>query len=122
MRIILALCLILQLFIMAPAFSARSTLPVSNCQTLTCVRKEIDLIDEKIVDLLVQRFAYVKKAGVLKRNRKHIHDCAREQEILQQVRKQADKQGLPGVIVVDVFKTILHESNEFEKKYHPFHN
>lgn len=106
-----------------PNIALAKAAPASlGCHTLTCVRKEIDHVDDEIVDLLVQRFAYVKKAGELKRNRKHIHDCAREQEILAQVRKQAEQQGLPGVIMVEIFKTILDQSNLYERKYHPFHN
>lgn len=94
----------------------------TNCQTLTCVRKEIDVIDEKIVVLIAQRLAYVRKAGELKKNRKIIHDCAREREILNQARKQAEKLGFSGSIAAEIFKTILSQSNIYERKYHTFRN
>lgn len=94
----------------------------TNCQTLTCVRNEIDVIDEKIVVLIAQRLAYVKKAGELKKNRKIIHDCARERDILNQARKQAEKLGFSGSIAVEIFRTILAQSNLYELKYHTFRN
>ncbi len=99
-----------------------STAPTSNCQTLSCVRREIDVIDKQIVELIGKRLAYVKMAGELKKNRKIIHDCAREHEILEEVKEQAASLGYPSDIAVEIFKTILVQSNIYERKYHAFHN
>lgn len=114
------------LFFQQPSFAfwgkENPTAPTSNCQTLSCVRKEIDVIDKQIVELIGKRLAYVKMAGELKKNRKIIHDCAREHEILQQAKEQAESLGYPSDIAVEVFKTILVQSNSYERKYHTFRN
>lgn len=114
--------LLLSIFVISSAANATTVTTTTNCQSLSCLRKQIDIVDKQIVDLLGLRLSYVKKAGELKKNRKSIHDCAREKEILDQVKIQAINQGYPGEIAEEVFKTILLQSNAYEKKYHQFHN
>lgn len=120
------LFLTILLFFQQPCFAfwgkENSTAPTSNCQTLSCVRKEIDVLDKQIVELIGKRLAYVKMAGELKKNRKLIHDCAREHEILKQAKEQAESLGYPSSIAEEIFKTILAQSNIYERKYHTFRN
>ena len=94
--------------------------PASHCKDLTCVRDNIDSINAKIVRLLGERLQYVKRAGELKKNVKSVHDQKRENAILQSVSKQAKKLGYPGGVAVAVFKTILAQSNVYEKQFHHY--
>ena len=92
------------------------------CQTLICVRKNIDVIDTKIVKLIGFRLTYVRRAGELKKNTASIHDQARENKVLKKVTYQAEKAGYSGSIASAIFKTILLQSNIYEKKIHTINN
>ena len=90
--------------------------PAQNCKTLSCVRKNIDIIDQQMVKLIGQRLTYVKRAGELKGHKIPVYDPAREKVILDTVGQQAEKQGYPASIAQDVFKTILNQSRTYEEK------
>lgn len=94
--------------------------PAQDCQSLQCVRNNIDIVDDKIVVLIGQRLAYVRRAGELKKNQFTIHDSAREKKILHKVELKAKQQGYPSEIAIDVFKTLLASSNRYEQKYHRY--
>ncbi len=94
--------------------------PAARCQTLNCVRNNIDLVDMKIVNLMGARLTYVKRAGELKKHQKSLHDQSRENEILKKVGQQAEKAGYPASIGIAVFKTILLQSNLYEKQFHRY--
>ncbi len=47
-------------------------------------------------------------------------DQAREDKILAFLSQQADKKGYLGEIAKTVFKTILHQSNNYEKRFHHY--
>lgn len=110
MRVIL---IALSFLIVGNAFAA-----ASSCQTLTCVRENIDRIDASIVKLLGKRLTYVKRAGGIKKKTKSVYDPKREQKILQKVGKQAMVAGYPASIAIVVFQTILKQSVIYEKRFH----
>lgn len=87
----------------------------SSCETLACVRKNIDRIDAKMIALLGQRLTYVKRAGELKKNQA-IYDRRRERKILRRIEEQAIAEGYPASIAIAVFETILRQSVLYEKK------
>ena len=102
--------------VIAANSTALSNTSTQTCQMLTCVRKNIDLIDTKIVKLIGLRLTYVKRAGELKKNTFSIHDQARENRVLANVTNQAEKAGYSGSIASAIFKSILLQSNIYEKK------
>lgn len=89
-------------------------LPAQNCFELRCVRANIDILDAEIVELLGQRLTYVKRAGKLKKDRQAVHDPEREKQILSRVYQLALKEGYPGSIAVEVYKTLLVQTNRHE--------
>lgn len=89
----------------------------SQCQSLHCVRVGIDQINAKIVTLLGQRLRYVARAGELKGRKHPVHDPKREAIILQAVMQQAKEQDYPPQIAKAVFKTILQQSVQYEKRF-----
>lgn len=106
--------LIIFLFLMYSSLAWATS--AENCQTLSCVRAGIDAIDQHIVVLISERLAYVKKAAELKQqDKKAVHDAAREQNILTSVSLQAQQLGYDGKIAQAIFKTILYQSNQYEK-------
>lgn len=104
----------------ASAISPTNLTPASDCQTLECVRNNIDNVDKQIIALIGDRLTYVKRAGELKKHTASVHDQARENKILQTVSQQAENAGYPGSIASAVFKTILTQSNIYEKQFHHY--
>jgi DNA-nicking Smr family endonuclease/chorismate mutase len=80
---------------------------------LDFIRKNIDCIDYRLVDLLCQRFDYAKQAAVLKQT--SIRDDKREEAVLDRVGKQAEKKGLDKKNIFPVFKEILDQMRRYQK-------
>jgi isochorismate pyruvate lyase len=91
-------------------------IPATNCATLICVRSNIDIIDSEIVKLIGSRLAYVKRAGELKKGKQGIHDQVRENQIILKVAQLASKEGYPGFIAAEVYKTLLAQANIYEQQ------
>lgn len=71
------------------------------------LRRNIDDIDSQIINLLAQRLHLVKQVGLYKlSNTCTIRDKAREEEILDRIRKQAVDKKLDSRVVERIF-TIL---------------
>ncbi|MBP7793326.1 MAG: prephenate dehydratase [Candidatus Goldbacteria bacterium] len=76
-------------------------------------RKEIDVIDDHIVELLHKRAAMVKKIAEIKQREKvHIYDPARESLILKRIKKG----DFPVEAVKNVFNEIFSASRYLQKK------
>ena len=82
------------------------------------LRKEIDLIDDKLIKLLEQRFQITSKIGVKKREQKHsVFDPSRELEILEKIKT---KDPLIKEELESVYKAIFTESKKgISLKQHP---
>lgn len=77
------------------------------------LRKEIDKVDEKIVNLLVRRDALVKEiAQIKKKDGITVKDQDRENEIIVRMKKKAINCGLDGRFVEELFKLVLKKSKE----------
>jgi len=75
------------------------------------VRKDIDLIDNKILDLLKKRLLIVKKIGVWKsKNGMKVRDANREGEMFSLLTDKANKKGLDEEFVLSLWKLILKNS------------
>ena len=105
---------------MASMLRTKQLILAKRCDTLDCVRDRINLIDQKIVLLIRDRLIYVQRAAELKKEKKSVHDQEREDKTLSSVSQQAEKAGYPGEIAKAVFKTILHQSNNYEKRFHHY--
>jgi isochorismate pyruvate lyase len=88
-----------------------------SCPNLTCVRNNIDTIDSEIVKLIGLRLTFVKRAGKLKKGKQAIHDQVRENQIILKVTQLASKNGYPGFIAAEVYKTLLTQANIYEQEY-----
>ena len=77
-------------------------------------RKKIDLIDKKIVKLLLLRLDLVKKIGKYKKKNKiEITDKKREMQVLSNTKKLG---GLHQKFVADIFKNIVNFSKRMQKR------
>lgn len=79
------------------------------------LRNQINEVDEKILDLIVERTNLAKKIGVLKKqNGIEIVDKEREEEILTDLINKANEKGLDPEIVKKVWKIFIQVSYEVE--------
>jgi chorismate mutase len=83
---------------------------------LSEIRKKIDSIDKKIVDLLAQRYAQIKIVSTVKKNLKLVRDNKRIKEIMSSRNKWAKKSGIPAKTVRAIFQTLLESSIEEQIK------
>lgn len=78
-------------------------------------RKEVDLIDAKLLLLLEERAVAIKQIGVLKtRAGLPIVDSEREEAILQGITRELDDK-LPIDSAVRIFRAIIRESRLIQK-------
>ena len=79
-------------------------------------RKEIDIINSEILDLLNKRMELVKKIGHRKKQLGiEIVDSKREKEIYDRLDKLADEKGIDREFVREIFKKIIDKSVKEEK-------
>ncbi len=81
------------------------------------LRKEIDRIDNNIIELLSKRKGIVKKIADIKRQEnKSIIDKEREQEIIHRLKKLSKEKGLDENFIGSVYGIIIDNSrNEQER-------
>ena len=78
-------------------------------------RKQIDKIDEHIVKLFSQRFELVKQIGKIKqKNKIPVVDNNRFQQVLEKVKKIAEKQGISKDFIEEIYNIIHKYSCELE--------
>ena len=85
-------------------------------EQLQSFRNEIDTIDSKIIELLWQRFDYVRKVAVFKREKNMpALQSSRWQEVLDGVKKSWTENGLNPVFVGVIWNTIHEFALEIEE-------
>ena len=81
--------------------------------TLESLRKKIDYLDIKIIELIGKRIAFSHEIGRLKRLKKlSIIDKKREQEVLQKSLHTGRYFCLPKSMTMTIFKAILKTSRQ----------
>ena len=79
-------------------------------------RKQIDKIDEEIIELLAKRFETVTKIGKFKKeNNLSIIDNNRFQKVLDKVKNIASKHGISVSLIQDMYNLIHKYSCELEQ-------
>ncbi|HAE88329.1 MAG TPA: chorismate mutase [Clostridiales bacterium] len=82
---------------------------------LDVLRKDIDVIDERIADLLLSRFAVVKEIGaVKKRDGLPVTNSGREEEVIAKVRSYA-LDAAEKDAVEKAYRAIIQASKDLEK-------
>ena len=82
---------------------------------LDVLRKDIDVIDERIADLLLSRFAVVKEIGaVKKRDGLPVTNSGREEEVIAKVRSYA-LDAAEKDAVEKAYRAIIQASKDLDK-------
>jgi chorismate mutase len=86
-------------------------------QQLNDHRKEIDTIDEQMLQLLEKRLTIVKQIADLKNQQNlPIKDAKREAVILDNIAVKSEKLGLDPELAKRFFRTVINLSVEVEQK------
>ena len=74
------------------------------------LRKKIDQIDKKLVELLASRFALTHKVGLLKANKElEAFDADREAQKLAELRSLCEEHQLNPELITKLFTSIMEE-------------
>lgn len=89
-----------------------------ECHDLSCIRTEMDRINNEILKLLTERTAYVKRAGDLKSKTTQIaDDRQRVADQEQKIRARSFELELPLEISLPAFRLIMENSIQFQQQY-----
>ena len=86
----------------------------SNKKKLFLLRKKLDLIDNKMLNLLKIRTNYVKRVLSLKEFKKEIIDKKRINKILRIIKVKSIKKGVDPKISIRVWKNMIYAFIDYE--------
>jgi isochorismate pyruvate lyase len=87
---------------------------IKECKTLEELRKEVDKVDEKIVELIAVRNDYIKQAAKFKHTVDEIKADERIEDVLNHVRHKALTLGVSPNMVVEIYKKMIDDMVETE--------
>jgi isochorismate pyruvate lyase len=93
-----------------------ATRRAQKCENMDEVRVEIDRIDEALVDLICERFAYVDRAWQLKNSPADARVPWRIQQVIDKVRARAETNGLPPELVEALWRQMIGWFIQYEEE------
>src|SRR5512147_1070612 len=86
------------------------------CETMLDVRAGVDEIDRMLVALIARRQGYMDAAARIKPSRSVVRDEARIQQVLDNVKAEAERQGLSWKIAEPVWREMMERciAHEFD--------
>ncbi|WP_261427917.1 isochorismate lyase [Serratia proteamaculans] len=88
-----------------------------DCANMNDIRAEIDMMDESIIKLIAQRFAYVKVAAKFKTSPDAVRAKERFEAMLLQRRVWADEQGLSPEVIENMYRDLVNYFISEEMKH-----
>lgn len=89
-------------------------LRTDNCQSMADLRDEIDLLDQKIVEMIAIRQTYMDQAAYIKKDRNLVRDDVRIEEVIGKISKHAEKTGCEPELVSNLYRTMIEWSINYE--------
>ncbi len=87
---------------------------MKKCNSLKEVRDEIDILDDKIVELISQRSHLIRQAATFKNSIEEVKEEDRIDFIMQKVRKKAIALDVSANMISDLFRIMIDEMVETE--------
>jgi len=87
---------------------------MKNCKTLEEARAEIDLVDEKIVELVALRNSYIKQIAQFKTTVEEVKSDDRIADVVSRARTKAIELDLSPNLINDMFVRMIDEMVETE--------
>lgn len=84
------------------------------CETMKDVRAGVDEIDRMLVALITRRQGYMDAAARIKPTRAVVRDEARIQQVLDNVKAEAEKHGLSWSIAEPVWRELMERCIAYE--------
>ncbi|HEV2594586.1 MAG TPA: chorismate mutase [Sphingomicrobium sp.] len=78
------------------------------------VRAGVDALDLEVIRLLGKRFRYMEAAARIKPARNDVRDEVRKREVIANVRKAADCEGVPPVLAENLYEVLVEASIAYE--------
>lgn len=88
----------------------------SECRDMQDIRAEIDRIDQEVIGLLGQRFAYVQAASRFKTSATAVRAPERFKAMLEQRRIWAQAAGLDPDVIANLYRDLVNYFIEEEMK------
>ena len=85
-----------------------------KCNTLEEVRTEIDILDEKLVELISERSHLIRQAAAFKNSVDEVKEEDRIDFIMQRVRHLAIEKGINPNMISELFTIMIDEMVEME--------
>ena len=100
-----------------PMTNDRKPIPAAECTSMDQVRREIDRIDEQLVELLAERFTYVDRAWQLKQGTSEGATVPwRIQQVIDKVRARAQEKGLPPALAEALWRQMIGWFIQYEEE------
>ena len=87
---------------------------MKKCNSLQEVREEIDIIDEKLVELISQRSHLIHQAAAFKNSVDEVKAQDRIDDVMQRARNKAISLDVNPNMISDLFKVMIDEMVETE--------
>lgn len=87
---------------------------MKKCNSLQEVRDQIDILDDKIVELISQRSHLIRQAATFKNSIEEVKEEDRIDFIMQKVRKKAIELDVSANMISDLFRIMIDEMVETE--------
>ena len=87
-----------------------------NRNHLNLLRRKLDILDHKLLNIIKTRTSIVKKVLSLKNYKKEIIDKKRINEILKKIKKESIKRNIDPKITNRIWKNMIWSYINFEKK------
>ena len=87
---------------------------MKKCNSLKEVRDQIDILDDKIVELISQRSHLIRQAASFKNSIEEVKEEDRIDFIMQKVRKKAIELDVSANMISDLFRIMIDEMVETE--------
>jgi len=85
---------------------------------LNLIRKNLNKIDQKLVELIAQRQSYMPAVGKYKQqNNLPIAQIKREQEIFAVLKKLSKQKKVNPELIQKIFKLIITDAKQIQKQY-----
>lgn len=89
-------------------------LPADACQTMAEVRRSVDALDRKLVQLVGERLTYMQAAARIKPEREAVRDEPRKQQVIANACAAADALGIDPQFIGRLWEALVEESIRHE--------
>lgn len=85
-----------------------------DCETMGEVRAGVDALDRELMRLFAVRFGYMRAAARIKPERGHVRDEGRKAQVIENVREDARREGIPVDAMGDIWDRLVETSIAYE--------